>query len=264
MQVQLRMGTQNVASNRFRTASARFAPALFASAALIALPSAGYAVAAGKSPLPAAAEIGFAPFTPANVDPALARRVASLLGTDGLRFTPAARQQRAERTVTMAVRVDPTTARAISVRNALDKVAEAEPGTGPAPAIVAPTRYNLGVAKGYQTFAQPAPKALELPAGIRSLAMPDLADFRSDERPAKPSRFQARVELDNGAAAGRAPRTLEGTGDRNVDFAGSYRVLRNLDVTAGVRVSQDRNRIAPLTDGVEDSQAVYVGTQFRF
>ena len=36
------------------------------------------------------------------------------------------------------------------------------------------------------------------------------------------------------------------------------------DVTAGVRVTQDRDRIAPLTDGVQDDQAVYVGTQFRF
>ena len=41
-------------------------------------------------------------------------------------------------------------------------------------------------------------------------------------------------------------------------------MTRNLAVTAGVRVSQDRNRIAPLTDGVEDDKAVYVGTQFRF
>ena len=29
-------------------------------------------------------------------------------------------------------------------------------------------------------------------------------------------------------------------------------------------VMQDRNRLAPLTDGVEDDQAVYVGTQVRF
>ena len=44
----------------------------------------------------------------------------------------------------------------------------------------------------------------------------------------------------------------------------SYRLSRNLDVTAGVRYSQDRERLMPLTDGKQDSQAVYVGTQFRF
>ncbi|UVI39815.1 hypothetical protein [Qipengyuania spongiae] len=249
--------------NGSKSLAARFAPGLLAAAALIAVPSTGYAVATGGS-VPVVEDLEFAPFTPANVDPALALHVASIIGEDGLRFTPAARQQRSERTVTMAVRVDRSTARAISVRNTIDKVAEAEPGRGSASSIIAPTRYNLGIAKGYQTFAQPAPKALELPAGIRSIAMPDISDFRGEERADKPSRFSARVRLDNDVATGRAPRTLGGTGERSVDFAGSYRVLRNLDVTAGVRVSQDRNRIAPLTDGVEDSQAVYVGTQFRF
>lgn len=242
--------------------AARLAPGLLAAAALIAIPSAGYAVVTGGS-APLAQDLEFAPFTPANVDPALARHVASIIGEDGLRFTPAARQQRSERTVTMAVRVDRNTARAISVRKAIDSVAEAEPGRGSASSIIAPTRYNLGVARGYQTFAQPAPKALELPAGIRSIAMPDLSDYRTEERE-KPSRFSARVRQDDDASVGRTARAIEGTGERSVDFAGSYRVLRNLDVTAGVRVSQDRNRIAPLTDGVEDSQAVYVGTQFRF
>ena len=252
-----------MASDRNRTGKARFAHGLFAGAALLAIPTAGYAVVASGVDMPAARSGEFIPFTPANVDPSLARKVADTLGLEGLRFTPAARQQRSERTVTMAVRVDPETARAISVRNAAESVAAAEPGLGPS-AGVAPTRFNLGISRGYQTFAQPAPKALDLPAGIRSMAMPDLADYAPEKRPDKPSRFKARVELENDAAPGRAPRTLEGIGDRNVDFEGSYRVLRNLDVTAGVRVSQDRNRIDPLTDGVEDSQAGYVGTQFRF
>ncbi|MFC3213373.1 hypothetical protein [Novosphingobium panipatense] len=41
-------------------------------------------------------------------------------------------------------------------------------------------------------------------------------------------------------------------------------MTENLDVTAGVRYSQDRERLVPLTDGKQDSQAVYVGTQFKF
>jgi hypothetical protein len=57
---------------------------------------------------------------------------------------------------------------------------------------------------------------------------------------------------------------LESLGEQTVDLGGAYRVTRNLDVTAGVRLSQDRDRLAPLTDSVQDSQAVYVGTQFRF
>jgi hypothetical protein len=49
-----------------------------------------------------------------------------------------------------------------------------------------------------------------------------------------------------------------------VDVGGSLRVSRNLDVTAGVRYSQELERLRPITDGKQDNQAVYVGTQYRF
>ena len=81
---------------------------------------------------------------------------------------------------------------------------------------------------------------------------------------ATPSRIHPRIALEQQEAVGRAPRTLEGAGEQAVDVGGSYRVLRNLNVTAGVRLSQERDRIAPLTDSEQDSQAVYVGTQFMF
>ena len=64
--------------------------------------------------------------------------------------------------------------------------------------------------------------------------------------------------------AGRSPRTLEGAGNQSVDLSTSYRVVGNVNVTAGVRLSKDSNRLAPLTDGVEDDQAVYVGTRVSF
>lgn len=207
----------------------------------------------------------FIPFTPANLDPTIVNEVAAALGTDALRFTPAARPAKQERTVTMAVRVDDLTARAISVRSATAAAANA-PGLGQSAATIAPTKYNLGLAKGYQGFAAPAPKALELPSGIRDIAMPDLGEFRADERDksGKPSRFQSRIAIQKESNAGRAPRTLEGAEVRSIEVGGSYRVVGNLNVTAGVRLSSDRDRLDPLTDGVEDSQAVYVGTQFKF
>ena len=40
-------------------------------------------------------------------------------------------------------------------------------------------------------------------------------------------------------------------------------LTKNIDVTAGVRYKSD-DRIEPLTDTRRDSQAVYVGTAFRF
>ena len=53
-------------------------------------------------------------------------------------------------------------------------------------------------------------------------------------------------------------------GSQTVDVGGSFRLSPNLDVRAGVRLSQERERLDPLTNSVQDSQAVYVGTQLRF
>ena len=47
-------------------------------------------------------------------------------------------------------------------------------------------------------------------------------------------------------------------------MGGSYRLVGNLDVTAGLRYASDRERLRALTDHRQDSQAIYVGTQIRF
>lgn len=245
----------------------RAVPVLLAATCLVfAAPVA--TVAATGSLIPANTEFasGYVPFTPANIDPALARRVAATLGLEGLRFTPAPRTPRGERVVTMAVRVDRATARAITVRRTLAQASTGKmAGALEAAPLLAPTRYNLGTARGFQSFGAPSAKSLALPEGIRDIAMADLSTYRTDAAaPGKPSRFQPRVAFEDRTNAGRAERTLDAAGEQSVDVGGSYRVLKNLNVTAGVRVSQDRNRIAPLTDGVEDDKAVYVGTQFKF
>lgn len=240
----------------------RAIPAALAAAGLVlAIPGAGLAVVTTNDS--AAAPIGALPFTPAGVDSRLAQRVAAIIGEDGLRFTPATSQTHIkDRTVTVAVRVDGATARAISVRDAID-TASAERARTAALAIT-PTSYNLGIARGYQSFTQPT-KPVELPGTLRDVAMPDLSQFRPEkERARKPSRFQSQIALASEQNAGRSPRTLDAAGQQSVDLRTSYRLGRNLNVTAGVRVSQDRDRLTPLTDGVEDDQSVYVGTQLRF
>jgi len=242
-------------------------PALLAAAGMLAVPVAGTAAVGSLIPAVTTLDGGYVPFTPANIDPSLARKVAATLGLAGLRFTPAPRQPRGERVVTMAVRVDQATARAITVRRTL---ADAGVGKGDALAaapLLAPTRYNLGSARGFQTFAAAsAPKSLAVPTGIRDIAMADLASYRITDTaaPGKPSRLQPRIAFEENAEPGRAPRTFQGASEPTVDVGGSYRVMKNLNVTAGVRVSQERNRLAPLTDGVADDKAVYVGTQFKF
>ncbi len=230
---------------------------LLAAAGILALglPSASLAVASLNETGDSAAAMPI--FTPASVDPELALRVADRSGENGLRFTPADNSA-GERTLTVAVRVDNDTARAISLRQSVEAVPAASQGIS----ALTPARYNLGVARGYQSFAKPA----SLPHTVRAINVPDLSDFRlaPSAAPDKPSRFQPRIELEGNGKLGRAAGTIESSGGQSVDLGGAYSITRNLDVTAGVRISQERDRLAPLTDTAQDSQAVYVGTQFRF
>lgn len=241
-----------------RLAKAKAGIALSAVAALgLALPGAGLAL---PSVAPAIGDSAFGIFTPASVDPQLAQRVSQNIRSKGMaaRFTPAGAEAAGNRTVTVAVRVDEDTARAISVRQA-SAVAKSAPGLGES--LLASTRYNLGIARGFQGFA----KTPAIAEAARATEMPDLGDFElSKSAPDKPSRFQPRIALEKGENIGRAPRTLDAQTEQSVDLGGAYRITRNLNVTAGVRLSQDRDRLAPLTDDTQDSQAVYVGTQFKF
>lgn len=231
---------------------------------LIGLPTAGFAIggAADSAPSLRSAHGAFASFTPASVDPDVARLVAERSNGKGrlMRFTPAGVASRPNRSVTVAVRVDDEAARAISVRSAIS--AAKEQVAGARNVQIAPARYNLGLSRGYQSFAQP----LATGGRLADIDMPDLSQFKPESgTKEEPSRFAARIALQEDEPTGRAPRTLEGVGTQSLDVAGSYRLTRNLDVTAGLRLSQERDRLAPLTDMEEqDNQAVYVGTQFRF
>lgn len=250
-----------------KAGSWRKLPAALALAGMVlAVPVGGAAAVGSLIPVNTTFSDGYVPFTPANIDPALARKVAETLGIEGLRFTPAPRAPRGERTVTMAVRVDRATARSLTVTRSMADAAPGKMGGLATAPLIAPTRYNLGSARGFQSFAAaPAARGQALTGGLRDIAMADLSAYRLDPgAPEKPSRFQPRIAFEDENPAGRSPRTLGAAGEQSVEVGGAYRVLKNLDVTAGVRVSQDRNRIAPLTDGVEDDKAVYVGTQFKF
>ena len=227
----------------------------------LGMPSAGLALAGAGAQGSAATlnAIGFGIFTPASVDPELAARVADKARARGIRFTPArAAPISGERTVTVAVRVDDDSARAISVRKAMD----AAPGRSLGLAGLDTSRFQLGSARGYQSFA----RTVDLTANVRNLSVPDLAQFEPTRPKAedKPSRLQPRIELEDREIAGRSPNTLDSIGAQTVGVGGSFRLSPNLNVTAGVRYSQERERLDPLTNSVQDSQAVYVGTQIKF
>ncbi|MBW8754859.1 MAG: hypothetical protein JF595_12050 [Sphingomonadales bacterium] len=232
---------------------------------LLALPSAVLAFATNFEPkfLPPPATGSIQAIDSSATPPRLARAIPmrSLAKGPLYPFTPAGTPNRPDRSVTVAVRVDSGAPQMISVRGV--RVADASEA-GTAPLRIAPTAFNLGVSRGYHNFAQ----NLVPPADLRKLDMPDLGQFNiASGAPgtSDPARLRPRIVVDEKQPAGRAPRTFAGDGEDQVDVGGSYRLTRNLNVTAGVRYSQqDRERLHPLTDGKQDNQAVYVGTQFRF
>lgn len=287
------MAHEHIISGKAKSERKRASWSMLGLAAMLsfALPSAGMAVV-GFSDTDEVGTAAFELFTPSSVDPALAARVAEKARERGIRFTPLGADitRQSERTVTVAVRVDQDVANAFSVRSAIDGT----PGSGKQIAGLQTSRFNLGTARGYQTFARAqafaraqspvagssqrlgsqsfdtAPSSRAAPVNeLRNLGMPDLADFAPAQpsRVDKPSRLQPRIELEGERVAGRSSNTLDAVAAQTVDLGGSFSLSRKIDVTAGVRLSQERDRIDrldPLTNSVKDSQAVYVGTQIRF
>jgi len=241
-------------SIRGRRGSVNPAMLLTGAVLALALPSAVLAFSSNFSaPSPSISPRGeIDGLVPASVDPGLARTITLRGANEGqqFHFTPAGLASRPGRAVTVAIRVDEQTARAISVRKPLG-----DTPLGGGTLRIAPTAYSLGVARGYQNFTAPVGRKAD---------SPDLSSFRLGNGADEPSRLNARIALDEREKTGRAPRTLEGNGEQTVDVGGSYRLTRNINVTAGVRYSQERDRLLPLVDGQKDGQAVYVGTQFRF
>ena len=188
-----------------------------------------------------------------------------------MRFTPAGSDVSADaRSVTVAVRVDQQTADALAANNSI--AAPRVDESRVAGLRIAPTRYNLGLARGYSSFAQaqvaaPARKIAtpDLSRNLSRAQIPDLSDFEPRSRAnEEPSRFAARIELDEDKASDDVAVSGGSLTDQMLDVAGSYRLTRNLDITAGVRYEQDRD-LVPVPDlEQQDSQAVYIGTQFRF
>ncbi|MDE1917114.1 MAG: hypothetical protein KGJ57_13035 [Sphingomonadales bacterium] len=210
---------------------------------------------------------GLGALSGSGVDPHMTRALAVRPDSIGplFRFTPAGLTNRPDRSVTVAVRVDEQTAHSIVVRGLANRpLPYAAPGSQTL--HIASTAYNLGLAHGYQGFtATPTPTTFTLPRDSKRSEMPDITAYGAastdNSAAATVSRLAPRVQLEDKERAGRAPRTLEAVGEQSLDVGGSYRVSRNFDVTAGVRYSQDRDRLKSVAP---DSQAVYVGTQFRF
>lgn len=197
---------------------------------------------------------GIGTFTPAAADPKLAAILArSGLPESGFRFTPSESRRGSSRAVTVAVRARSTRSGALASRDVIAAAAAA------APVSLAPIAYNLGVSVGWKRFAV---------AG-------DVTRIELPTQPGSTERANVGVSYTGNRVTGRvqaaAERPLANTpvliGDKpsySIDVGGSYALTRNLDVTAGVRYKSERERLPQMTDDRRDSQAVYVGTAFRF
>jgi hypothetical protein len=171
-------------------------------------------------------------------------------------FTPAKNPNRPDRSVTVAVRLDPQ-----ALKSNAGLGGQQAGGADESTLRLAQTAFSLGVARGYREFAQDVASA---PA-TRKADTPDLTAYSiAPGADGGEARFSPRAAGNEKPAAGGTRHTFAGAPEDRVDLSGSYRVGRNIAVTAGVRYSQDRERLVPLTDGKQDNQAVYVGTQFRF
>ncbi|KQT35397.1 hypothetical protein ASG29_02205 [Sphingomonas sp. Leaf412] len=185
-------------------------------------------------------------FTPSAADPKLAALLArGGLGTGSFRFTPS--EVRTGRSVTVAVRArtnnDPST-----------RTAAMAPTVG-----VAPIAYNLGVAVGWKRFAVSGDIAKVDLAGLPgSREAADVALSYSG------TKFTGRVAASADRALAGTPRAMAEPESYALDVGGSYSLTRNLDLTAGMRLKSERERLTRLDDDRRDSQAVYVGTAFRF
>ena len=194
-----------------------------------------------------ASEIGS--FTPGGTDPRLAAALArSGVSSAGFEFTPAS-SVRLNRAITVAVRAQSNRARVVNERVAL---------VAPTATAIVPIAYNLGVALGWRKFAVSGDMAR---VDIAGLGRREAVDVGVSYAPT--NRLSGRIQLGADRSTGPIPR-IAGTG-YSVDLGGSYSLTRNFDVTAGVRYrAAERDRLVPKSDARPDSQAVYVGTAFRF
>jgi hypothetical protein len=189
-------------------------------------------------------------FTPANADPKLAAALAGRgLSLHDFKFTPAPAKGRPSQ-VRVAIRARST--------NPAATAAAAE--TTAAAVALAPTTYNLGVAVGWKRFAVAGDvakvKEADSAIGDRESAVVGVSYSLN--------RFTGRVAVGAERGDRRALPALRKNDNVSVDLGGSYSLSRRIAVTGGVRYRIDHNRIAAMADDRRDSQAVYIGTAFKF
>ena len=219
-------------------------------AALLVLPAVAATRPEGKRP--PAISLSFdrvGSFTPATADPRLAAAFANRGNAlADFKFTPAAPKGRPSQVrVAIRARVEP------NVRSG-DAMASTV-------GLVTPASYNLGVSVGWRRFAVTGDVArvrtIGLAVGGRESAVVGL-NYSLNKRIT--GRVAALAERSDGTQAPALGRDKTYA----LDVGGAYALSRTVALTGGVRYKVDRERESALKDDRRDSQAVYVGTAFKF
>lgn len=188
-------------------------------------------------------------FTPASADPRLAAAFSGRApAMSDFKFTPAAAKGRPSQ-----VRV------AIRARTSSQGQLAANGSASPVGAL-APVSYNLGVAVGWRRFAIAGDVAKVKPSGSPIDGRESATLGVSYSLP----RFTGRLAVSADRSEGRAIPALRNSDNVALDVGGSYDLSRRLSVTGGVRYKIERDRLSAVNDDRVDSQAVYVGTAFKF
>ncbi|MCY7270913.1 MAG: hypothetical protein LH485_02500 [Sphingomonas bacterium] len=219
-------------------------------AALLVLPA--VATAKPDSKRPPAISLSFdrvGSFTPAAADPRLAAAFANRGNTlTDFKFTPAAPKGRPSQ-VRVAIR-----ARAEASARPSD-ISTATVGA------LTPASYNLGVSVGWRRFALTGDvartRSASLALGGRETAVLGV-NYTLNKRIT--GRVAAVAERSDGT---QAP-ALGIEKAYALDVGGAVALTRRIALTGGVRYKVDRERQTALDDDRRDSQAVYVGTAFKF
>jgi hypothetical protein len=230
---------------------ARWAAAL-AAAGLVLTPAFAATSSKKRAPAVSLSFDNLSSFTPANADPKLAAALAGKgLSLTDFKFTPAPAKGR------------PSQVR-VAIRARVNAPAEAAVAQASVPAAavsaLTPTSYNLGVAVGWKRFAVSGDvsktKAADSAFGGRETAVVGVSYSLK--------KFTGRVAVGADKADGRALPALRRGDTYSLDVGGSYSLSRRIALTGGVRYNLERDRLSALQDERRDSQAVYVGTAFKF
>lgn len=240
---------------RLKVESKAMRRAALAAVVALALTPAALLARSDESKRPPSIALSFNPassFTPASADPRLAAAFASRApAVSDFQFTPAAAKGRpAQLRVAIRARAGTATVR---------------PGNVGGPMAVAltaltPATYNLGVAVGWRRFAVSGDVA-KVSGGGSPLGGRESAALGVSYNL---KRFTGRVAVGADRSDGRLAPALTSNDNVSLDVGGAYSLTRNIAVTGGVRYKVEHDRAVALADQRRDSQAVYLGTAFKF